>query len=200
MIDTDDETAEQWMPAVGWVGYYEVSSCGRVRSVTRTVQRKFRDGTLVESTFTERFMRPVYDYKGYATVVMTKNGKGKQVKIHRLVALAFLNNPLNKPTVNHINGVKDDNRVENLEWSTHSENSLHAFATGLNSHKGTRNPSAILDDAKVMEIRRKCLAGQSTRTLANEYGVSLQTIRAIRAGRTWRHVTLIHEPLGERGA
>jgi hypothetical protein len=69
--------------------------------------------------------------KGYALFSLSKNGKTKTIMAHRLVAQAFLPNPKNKKTINHINGIKTDNRVDNLEWNTHSENITHAFRTGL---------------------------------------------------------------------
>lgn len=69
--------------------------------------------------------------KGYERVTLSKNNKRKLFPVHRLVAIAFIPNPENKPCINHKNGVKTDNMVENLEWCTYSENTLHAYATGL---------------------------------------------------------------------
>lgn len=69
--------------------------------------------------------------KGYERVALSKNNKRKFFPVHRLVAIAFIPNPENKPCINHKNGVKTDNMVENLEWCTYSENTLHAYATGL---------------------------------------------------------------------
>ena len=69
--------------------------------------------------------------KGYLAVTLTHNGERKTYGVHRLVADAFIPNPENKPTVNHINGVKTDNRVDNLEWATMKENCDHKWRTGL---------------------------------------------------------------------
>lgn len=71
---------------------------------------------------------------GYTFVQLRKNNKTKCLSVHRLVAMAFINNPKNKPQVNHINGNKKDNNVENLEWCTQGENNAHAYRNGLKKH------------------------------------------------------------------
>lgn len=87
----------------------------------------------VYSNRRKRFLTPCKNGDGYLTVKFSNDGKEKTVSIHRLVALAFIPNPHNKETVNHINGIKTDNRIENLEWATKGENIIHAYNTGLNS-------------------------------------------------------------------
>ena len=87
---------------------------------------------LVFSSKTKKNLKPSFDQQGYARVgIYIGNYKTKTIKVHRLIAETFIDNPLNKKDVNHINGIKSDNRVENLEWCTRSENIKHAFRTGL---------------------------------------------------------------------
>ncbi len=81
-----------------------------------------------------RFVSQRNHYKGYRLTHVWVNGKRKTVKVHRLIAFAFIPNPLGLPCVNHKNGDKADNRPENLEWVTHEENNKHARDTGLSPH------------------------------------------------------------------
>ena len=116
---------EQWKDVVGYEGLYQVSSIGRIKALKKTDRRGY--------TRQERMMNPVISACGRPVVHICKDGKRKTVFVHRLIAEAFIPNPEGKAEVNHINGIKDDNRVENLEWVTRSENMLHAEKTGLHS-------------------------------------------------------------------
>ena len=110
---------EIWKEIEGYEGVYQVSNHGNVRSLNYRKTKKVKN------------LKPQKDKKEYFTVGLCREGRMKWGKIHRLVASAFLPNPDKKPQVNHINGNKSDNRVENLEWATESENQLHAYKTGL---------------------------------------------------------------------
>ena len=116
---------EKWRPIKGYEGLYDISSFGEVKSLARTVNSK-SGGRKVP----ERILKINIDTQKYAYVPLS-NVNRKNAHIHRLVAEAFIDNPENKKEVNYINGIKTDNRVENLEWSTRSDNIKHAFRTGL---------------------------------------------------------------------
>jgi hypothetical protein len=123
---------EQWVDIKGFEGLYQVSSLGRIKSFYNT--GKAKNGIL----------KPNSDKDGYSFSILRKDKKPFIKKNHRMVAKAFIKNPENKRTVNHIDGVKDNNRVSNLEWNTHKENNTHAIENGLKSNhampKGKDNP------------------------------------------------------------
>lgn len=111
---------ERWKAIPGYEGRYEVSDHGRIKSLN------FRGCTGKEEILKKRLKKD-----GYFEVAIFDKGKQKYFRVHRIVAMAFIPNPEQKPEVNHLNGIKTDNRVENLEWCTSSENQKHAYRTGL---------------------------------------------------------------------
>lgn len=117
----------EWRDVVGWEGFYKVSSSGMVASLDRTVQRK--DGT--SQTFAGHAMTPTLNSKGYLSVRLSAPGRRKYAPVHRLVALAFIPNPLALREVNHRDAVKQNNASANLEWVDSSDNKKHAWRMGL---------------------------------------------------------------------
>lgn len=131
-------------------------------------------------------MKANLDPNGYVKVGL-RNGMGqKNISLHRLIANHFIPNPDNKTQVNHINGIKTDNRLDNLEWCTPSENTIHAFRTGLRRiFKGEQKAQSKLTNSDVLSIR------SDTRIyteIAKEYGVCKQLICNIKLRKVWRHI------------
>jgi hypothetical protein len=138
---------EKYFGIPGFEDSYEVSKSGKFRSKDRLLKNKW--GPYLISG---KDMPISINSNGYAVIRLSKAGKQKLAKVHRVLAILFLPNPENKRTVNHINGNKADYRLENLEWATDSENLKHAIRTGLMTPKrgekngnygkiGRRNPN-----------------------------------------------------------
>lgn len=138
----------------------------------------------VFSIKSEKFLKPTPDKDGYLQVAFHKNGKEKKAKVHRVVAELFIPNPDNKREVNHVNGIKSDNRADNLEWCTRSENAIHAYKTGL-MKSGEERYNAKLTAAQVLEIRAGNL---TTVELAKKFNVDGATISYIQRGKKYKNV------------
>ena len=121
---------EIWKPVKDYEGLYEVSDLGRVRSLDRIVIQDCKWGSECNHIYNGKILKPRY-HNGYVNVRLNKNGKPKTRNIHRIVAEAFIPNPENKKTINHKDGNKSNNKVDNLEWATDSEQQLHAYKMGL---------------------------------------------------------------------
>lgn len=121
---------EIWKPVVGYEGLYEVSNLGRVKSLAREVYRRKMGIKKVK----ECILKPKLCDRGYYSVALCRQGyKNKTAMVHKLVARAFIPNIENKPIIDHINGIKTDNRVDNLRWCTHIENCNFELAIKHNS-------------------------------------------------------------------
>ena len=135
------KSVEEWRPIQGYEGLYEVSDWGRVKSVERTVTIYSK---LTNTTFKRIFESCIkskhHDKDGYEGVNLKRDGKHSTKKVHKLVATAFIPNPDNKPCIDHINGVRDDNRVDNLRWCTQKENLNYPLAR-MNNSNSRKNSS-----------------------------------------------------------
>ena len=142
----------------------------------------------IYSHLTKKFLKH-YDSKlGYRYFSFKFQGRMYSKTIHRMVAIAFIPNPHNKPEVNRIDGNKLNNHVSNLEWATRSENGLHAFRIGLKSKKGEKATGSKLTEEKVHNIRHMRASGVSNRTLATLYNMDIGSIRQVYVGKSWSHV------------
>lgn len=112
-----DLIQEVWLPVVGFEGFYEVSNLGRVRSLERIVRRT--NGTHLQKA---KEMKLRFDPQGYSRVTLCTNGVARHFLVHRLVAMAFIPNPDNKPSIDHLDGCPSNNRVDNLRWVSAKEN------------------------------------------------------------------------------
>lgn len=184
---------EIWRDIIGFEGLYQVSNLGRVKSLKRIALIGKHKAKLIIPEKIKSFQ--INDRKNglYVKTDLNKNGKSKSIKIHRLVAIAFIANPENKPEVNHKNGIHDDNRVENLEWVTTSENRQHSF-----DHLHRKNPEGF-DNRLSKQCSQYSLSGKLIETFGSRWqayrktGVHPSTIiKAIRGeysqagGFVWR--------------
>lgn len=178
---------EIWKDVVGFEGYYRISNLGNLKSVDRIVRVSIASQRIVRS----QAIIPHVDYLGYKRVRLCKNGPKFHAKIHRLVCQAFLPNPENKPHVNHKNSNPSDNRLENLEWCTQSENMLHCFREGGRMPKmGSGNGKSKLTEDSVLKIRELFDNGTRKFILAKMFFVDSKTIRDILLNKTWKHLNL----------
>lgn len=171
---------EVWRDVPGYEEFYEASNRGRVRTKMRRL-RGYPAGSLLKQS-------PVPD--GYLTVTLIRDGSQKKLYAHQVVMLAFVG-PANGLDVNHKNGVKTDNRLENLEYSTRTENIYHArdvLQVGFGT-RGEAHHAVKLTEQQVRIIRRRCAEGESSADLGREYGVTSSNISAIRTRRSWKFLT-----------
>ena len=175
---------EYWADIEGYEGIYQVNNLGNVRSLDRVIIRK--NGKKL--TIKGQHLKQHLNRRGYLRINLRYQGKDKNSKIHRLVAKAFLSNPLNKPQVNHINGNKRDNNVCNLEWCTQAENIEHAFAQGLMA-VGERHGNSRLTLEQVILIKQLLKQSEDSITdIAKQFGVGISTIHDIKSGKQWKSV------------
>jgi lambda repressor-like predicted transcriptional regulator len=167
---------EVWKDIPEFTGLYQVSSEGRVRSLDRIV---FNDGNGALCNLKGKVLKPNSDRGGYLYVSLVKDKvKTKSVKIHRLVATCFCNHPEEATEVNHKNGLRHDNRAENLEWVTRSQNIRDIYKRGLNTN-GERNNASKLENAHIGIIASLYDSGVSQYVIAKAFGVTQGTISNI---------------------
>lgn len=168
-LPIDDEN-EKWLPAAGRESIYLVSNTGRLFSL-----------------YWKNYLPLIISYKGYV-VVKAKNEDGSYTStfLHRIVAQTFIENLHNKKEVNHINGIKRDNRVENLEWATCKENIQAAYDTKIKSNKSEKHPNSLFTNKEVELIREKYKRGAKASELAKELNKKYHTIHKIVTNKNYK--------------
>lgn len=182
IADNSQFDNEEWRPIQGYEGLYEVSNLGRVRRVV-----PMRRGT--QPAF--GLLKHGINTSGYACISLCyPRQKGNPKMIHRLMAIAFLAKPSDAHTqVNHIDGNRLNNRLDNLEWVTPSQNTWHSIQVLGNLQSGEHNPQAKLTEADVVEIRRLYATGNYYHhEIAPMFGVTGGTIAKIVNRQLWGHV------------
>ena len=177
---------EIWKDIKGYEGMYQVSTQGNLKSLDRIVNHP----KSIKLTLKGGVIKSSVNGSGYKIVQLNKNGKGVIYLVHRLVSGAYLNNPDNKPQVNHIDGNKANNLLENLEWVTRSENMIHAYENNLN-HKGENHYKSKLSKTRVSAIKRLLRINPNVNkySLAKKVGVTNGVIYQIINNTTWKHVS-----------
>ena len=163
----------QFEPIEGYNGYYSISEEGEVWS-----------------DMSNKLLSQFPDKKGYLQCNLCHDGKRKRHRIHRLVALTFIPNPENKPQVNHIDGNKANNHIDNLEWASAKENTNHAWDSGLSkSISGSARTDSKLTEEDVLYIRTNYIPKSpdfGCRALAKKFNVAPSGISNVVKGKTYK--------------
>lgn len=158
---------ESWKPVVGYEGLYMVSNTGRVKSLKRNI-----------------ILKQAAHRQGYKKVTLRSKGHF----VHRLVCAAFIGK--SDLEVNHKDGEKANNKLDNLEYCSHSENVKHAYKNGLMSKVGSKHHRAKLSEDDVLEIKKLIQEGRGNKEISKQFPVTHITISLIRNNRQWSHVIL----------
>ncbi len=155
---------------------YMVSNFGNIISVRNGIKREIKP-----------FRNKHHDY---LSVTLCINGNTKRYRLHRLIAIVLIPNPENKPQVNHIDGNKHNNRVDNLEWCTQKYNSIHSLKTGLSKYVGEKSHFAKLTKEQVIDLKFKRIKGHKVKDLAKEFNISDRQVIRICQNKAWSYALL----------
>lgn len=165
-------SGEKWADIPDYEGLYEVSIEGLVRNK--------RSG---------RILKPNYLKNGYTVTQLSKNDERKYYLTHRLVLTVFVSPPpFEKAQCNHKNGIRDDNRLENLEWVTASQNQLYSYAMFGRDTRGEKNSRAKLTEEQIKEIRALLQQRVAQRLIAEQFKISQSLVSAINVRKSWGHI------------
>lgn len=181
---------EIWKPVPGFEKLYLVSNTGRIKANAKAVSTS-RNGTIYVAQRKERELSFTIDRYGYYKVVLQENKRKKFTTVHRVVGAAFISNPQNLPQINHKDGNKLNNNVDNLEWCTSQQNVVHAYKTGLskNVQKGENHHLTNLTNDLVIKIRQEMKEGKRNKDIEKEYNLSRSAVSRIRNNQSFKDIT-----------
>lgn len=179
---------EIWKDIPGYEGIYQASNLGNIKALC--IEKRRGRGIQKRE---EIILKPSIKERGYLQVCLSVDSKRVYTGIHRLVALAFIPNPENKPTVNHKDGNKGDNSVENLEWATHKEQTNHADKLGLRKISGEDSKVSKLKDEDVLYIRKNYVSDLKRQTsngkeLCAKFGIAKTTLYRVLRKTSYSHI------------
>jgi hypothetical protein len=179
--DEGQNKIERWKDVPDFIGVYQASNLGRVKSLSRYKVSHCKCLTLLKSRILNQTSQ-----NRYLRVSLRANNCDKKFLTHRLVMLSFCENYKNLPIVEHKNDNPSDNRLENLMWSTHKQNTIHAWENKLcKPHIGEENKNSKLTEKQVLEIRKSNLKNIE---LAKIYNVNRTSIIRIKSKKVWSHI------------
>lgn len=179
---------EIWKDVIGYKGLYQISNFGRVKSLDRIIQRS--DG--ISYVKKSQILKNRLSNRGYYAVILVDEKSNKKfMSVHRLVAIHFIPTYNYDLVVNHKDGNKINNNVNNLEWVTQLENIEHAHRLGLISktNRGSKNTNSKLTNEQVVEMYKLAHQGINHKEISNKFGVNPSRVSSIKLGRTWSHIT-----------
>ena len=186
IVKVKDLKGEIWKDVVGYEGVYQISNLARVKRVGYNIEsphckyrRAYKD---------EMEIKQMISTNGYKKLSLCKDKIIKNQMVHRLLMIAFVPNPENKPFINHIDGNTLNNSLENLEWCTPKENVNHAINIGLINNKGINNKNTKITEDIAKEIKRLISLGHKKINISRELNVSAGIIYSIAYNKCWKYV------------
>jgi len=186
-VKTFEEYPEEWKEVKGYEGRYSISNHGRVRSHERTY---LKDGGTKQKTYGRLLKNRINKY-GYDSCIFSMCNKIKSFGVHRLVAEAFIENPKNKPQVNHKDSNRANNHIDNLEWATSKENNYHAHKYGFADNNSKKLKWGQVDLIREMykwsekNKKHRYVKPFNLEWLGRCFKVAPETIRRIVNNKTW---------------
>lgn len=171
---------EIWKDVPNYEGIYQASNLGRIKALIRKTRTwQVHKEIILKHSFIDRYLKASFH----------KDGVKKTRMIHRVIAETFIPNPNNFPCVNHINAIRNDNRVENLEWCTHSMNMKHAYKLGNKNQKGSNNNCAKINQGIADNIREYYKNNQhfSQKEIGEMFNLKREHIKDILNFKIWNY-------------